>query len=158
MSRTQYDIRNTQYGIFNTQYAIRDTQYGICNTRYAIRYTHHAIRNRPLHLSRELYKSTLFMQNKAKFSRAGRISTPSAGRSFSGRYFISTGRCKKDLVRMLKCCTALPRTSTNRNIPSSFAGLKAFITYLSFTEDERITTLRPLSRARRNCCCSISEI
>jgi hypothetical protein len=31
---------------------------------YAVRYTLHASRNCPLHLSRGLYKSPLFMQNK----------------------------------------------------------------------------------------------
>ncbi len=63
---TQYASRNTQYGIRYTQYAPRNTQYPSRNTQYATRDTLHASRNRPLHLSRELYKSHLFMQNKAK--------------------------------------------------------------------------------------------
>jgi hypothetical protein len=40
------------------------TQYDIHNTQYASRNTLHASRNSALHLSRELYKSTLFMQNE----------------------------------------------------------------------------------------------
>jgi len=51
---TQYDIRNTRY-----EFEIRDT-------RYAIRHTSIC----PLHLSRILYKSDLFMQNKPNFKDA----------------------------------------------------------------------------------------
>ena len=46
-----YDLCNTQYAIRNTQYAI------LANCRLSTVL-------RPLHLSRTLYKSALFMQNK----------------------------------------------------------------------------------------------
>jgi len=57
MPLTQYAIRNTQYRLLNTQYASRTTQ-------YAPRDTLHPSRNSALHLSRELYKSNLFLQNE----------------------------------------------------------------------------------------------
>jgi hypothetical protein len=40
------------------------TNYEHRTTKYEIRFTIHASRNSPLHLSRILYKSALFMQNK----------------------------------------------------------------------------------------------
>ena len=58
-------IKDLSMSTVFTQYAILNTQYNII--KYASRTTQYASRNRPLHLSRELYKSTLFMQNKANF-------------------------------------------------------------------------------------------
>jgi len=49
---------------------------------FSYRDTLHDSRNCPLHLSRELYKSTLFMQNKAKFSRARMNITPILTREY----------------------------------------------------------------------------
>jgi hypothetical protein len=41
-----------------------------CTTKYEIRFTLHDSRNSPLHLSRTLYKSILFMQNKPNFRKS----------------------------------------------------------------------------------------
>jgi len=61
-------IRYTLYAIRSTLHAIRNTQYEALYAIFfhAIRNTQYARRNCPLQLSRELYKSPLFMQNKPK--------------------------------------------------------------------------------------------
>jgi len=46
------------------------TQYASLNTQYDTRDTLHASRNSALHLSRELYKSNLFLQNEPNFKIA----------------------------------------------------------------------------------------
>jgi len=53
-----------------TQYASRTTQYASRTTQYDTRDTLHASRKRALHLSRELYKSNIFLQNEPKFKIA----------------------------------------------------------------------------------------
>ena len=75
-----WSIRNTQYAIHNTRYetcpecnrriramnyAIRFTACPACPERSRGEHSRRASRNCPLHLSRTLYKSALFMQNKA---------------------------------------------------------------------------------------------
>ena len=74
---TKAQILNSQYDIRNTKYSARgrltaDSRVTIFKPlpHNDIRNTRYASRNRALHLSRELYKSTLILTNKPNFQNA----------------------------------------------------------------------------------------